>query len=153
MELEESSNQPIEEDHRKAVKPPLPVFLIAIANATLVTAAGLEKMLDQFYVGMLEFDRDDTQELDTPTGKRQFGIIYRAENFRLCFIVHEKVPEHTDMRMLGIIVKSIPVLEQKFRDAQIQYQTEHNANNGEIRLLVLDPARNWLRIEQVTNLM
>ena len=71
--------------------------LETIEDARVVASAGLEKELDAFYVGILEFERDVKAE----------GIVYKAENFRLIVEVVEGPVVRDDLRMLGVVVKSL----------------------------------------------
>ena len=52
------------------------------------------------------------------------------------------------MRMLGIVVKSLPDMMRKLTEAEIPFSRERGLTAGEERLLLLDPAGNWLRIVQ-----
>ena len=67
------------DDSRPRMPEPLPVRLMTVEDARLVGAVGLEKELDQFYVALLGFERNETQG----------NLIYQAENLRLIFEVLE----------------------------------------------------------------
>jgi hypothetical protein len=53
------------------------------------------------------------------------------------------------MRMLGVVVRSLPDLMRKLTEAEIEYARERGLVAGEERLLVMDPAGNWLRIGEL----
>ena len=60
MELDPSANIALPPaDKRAPIPEPLPVRLIAIEDVHLPAPAGKEVELDEFYVGMWEFERDD----------------------------------------------------------------------------------------------
>ena len=60
-------------DPRPVIAVPPPVKLVAIDDIHLPGASGVERDLDSFYLKILCFERDLTQQ----------GVVYRAENFRL----------------------------------------------------------------------
>ena len=123
-------------DRRPRVPEPLPVRLITIDDARLPSAAGLERELDAFYVGVLGFARHvDLEQLS-----------YRAENFSLTFEVIEPPVRRTDMRPLGIEVPSLADLELKLIEAEAEYSRRRGLLPGEEAIVMLDPAGNWLEI-------
>ena len=138
MELAPSTNFTPTKDDRPVMPPPLPVMLVTIEDARLTAAAGLECELDAFYVGLLQFEREAKDE----------GIVYKAENFKLFIEVEEGPVLRDDMRMLGVVVKSLPDLMRKFREVEIEFSRERGLTAGDERLVLLDPAGNWLRIMQ-----
>ena len=138
MELAPSTNFTPTKDDRRVMPPPLPVMLVTIEDARLAAAAGLECALDAFYVGLLQFEREAKEE----------GIVYKAENFRLWIEIQEGQVFREDMRMLGVVVKSLSDLMRKFREAEIEFSRERGLTTGDERLVLLDPAGNWLRIMQ-----
>jgi hypothetical protein len=143
MELEPSTNFRLEADRRPHLPLPPPVSLVTVEDAHLPATTGQERKLDAFYVELLQFERDP----------KQSGIVYRAENFRLWIDQIEGPVARDDMRMLGIIVRSLFELERKLVDAEIQFAKEHGVIAGEERLLLLDPTGNWLRIVQSKPIM
>jgi hypothetical protein len=125
-------------DRRPFIPPPPPVELVTVDDARLPSSVGWERDLDAFYVGILQFERDAKTD----------GIAYKAENFRIVFDLIEGPVERDDLRMLGIVVKSLGETAQKFRDAGIECSRERGLVAGEERLVLMDPAGNWLRITQ-----
>ena len=123
-------------DRRPRVPEPLPVRLATIDDARLPSAAGLERQLDAFYVGLLGFARH--ADLDQ--------ISYRAENFSLIFEVIEPPVRRTDMRPLGVEVPSLADLELKLIEAEAEYSRRRGLLPGEEAIVMLDPAGNWLEI-------
>ena len=78
---------------------------------------------------------------------------------RIAYVIYDRVKDITrgthvdDMRMMGIIVRSLEDAQRKLRDARIEFTFEHGLTAGEERLLLLDPAGNWIRITQSTQIM
>lgn len=139
MEVEEAKNTfaPPCDRRPRLVEPP-PVRLVAIDDVRLPAPAGVEVQLDSFYQAMLRFERD--AESDFP--------IYRAENFRLHFEVHEPPIQHPDMRPLGIVVSSLAALEEKLIGAELEYVRQRGLAPGQETIALLDPAGNWIEITE-----
>ena len=138
MDLEPSTNFHPVADRRAHIPVPPPVLLLTIEDARLPAPAGLERKLDAFYVDLLQFERDAKEE----------GIVYKADNFRLRFDLAEGPIQRDDMRMLGIVVKSLEEAMRKLGEAEMAFSHERGVIAGEDRLLLLDPAGNWIRIVQ-----
>jgi hypothetical protein len=139
MELESLEN-PVEliADKRPKVPEPPPVRLIAVDDCALTAPAGLEPALDDFYVGLLKFQRDPDARLMT----------YRAENFDLNFTVTEKRESRSDVRPLGIAVESLADLMLRLNDRQIEFVRQRGITPGMELILLLDPAGNCLEISE-----
>lgn len=139
MELEEANNAfaPASDRRPKLAEPP-PVRLMAVDDVRLPAPAGVEVQLDSFYLGMLRFERD--AESDFP--------VYRAENFRLHFDVHEPPIQRQDMRALGVIVPSLAALEEKLIGAELECVRQRGLAPGEETIALLDPAGNWVEITE-----
>jgi hypothetical protein len=138
MELAPSTHFVPAADLRRPLPPPPPVGLLTVEDARLAASSGLERELDAFYVGLLQFERDAQRE----------GIVYKAENQRLRIDLVEGPVRRDDMRMLGVVVKSLEDAMRKLTEAQWLYSRERGVAGGEDRLLLMDPAGNWLRIVQ-----
>jgi hypothetical protein len=116
------------------------VQLVAVADVMIPTVAGLEKELDSFYVGLLRFERDPvTQE-----------VIYRAENFRLRFHVHECPQSRQDMRPIGIAIPSLAEIIEKLTDLEIEFIRQRGISPAQESLLLRDPAGNWIELSEMT---
>jgi hypothetical protein len=126
-------------DRRPVIPVPPPVSLVAVEDVRLPATAGLERDLVGFYVGLLQLERDERRE----------GLVLRAENVRLAFDWIEGRVPRDDMRMLGVVVRSLADLMRKLTEAEIEYARERGLVAGEERLLVMDPAGNWLRIGEL----
>ena len=123
-------------DRRPRVPEPLPVKLLTIDDAHLPSAAGLERDLDSFYVGLLGFARRANLE----------EISYRADNFCLHFEVIEPPLRRDDLRPLGVEVPSLADLELRLVDGEVEYSRRRGLLPGEESIVLLDPAGNWLVI-------
>ena len=136
MELEPSAHVVLPAaDRRPLIPEPLPVRLVTVDDATLPAVAGLEVQLDEFYVGLLKFERETGDE---PT--------YRADNFRLRFKIIERFPERDNLRPLLIEVPRLPELEHELIEREIDYTRQRGVTPGEERLVLQDPAGNWVEI-------
>ncbi len=139
MELEESTGtQPVFDD-RPRMNEPIPVRLVTVADAALPAIPSLEPKLDQFYVTLLGFVRDPGEA----------GLTYQAENFRLWFALQEPLIVRDDFRPLQIEIKSLDAAEMKLREAQIEYLRQRSLTPGVERLVLKDPAGNWLELMEV----
>ena len=139
MKLEEADNTfaPPCDLRRRLAEPP-PVRLVAVDDVRMPAPAGVEVQLDSFYLGLLRFERD--AESDFP--------VYRAENFRLHFDVHEPPIRRQDMRPLGIVVSSLAALEEKLIDAELEYVRQRGLAPCQETIALLDPAGNWIEITE-----
>ena len=99
---------------------------------------GLEIQLDEFYIGLLGFQRALPPE----------SIIYHAENFDLQFDVLEPPVQRNTLRALGIEVPSLAETEQKLIDREIAYARQKSLQPGTESLLLLDPAGNWIQLTE-----
>jgi hypothetical protein len=95
----------------------------------------LEVQLDEFYVGLLKFEREESDE-----------PIYRADNFRLRFSITETFPERDNLRPLLIEVPRLSDLEHAIIDRKLDYTRQRGVTLGEERLILQDPAGNWVEI-------
>jgi hypothetical protein len=138
MELEPSANVTLPRaDRRPLIPEPIPVRLVTVDDAELVALAGLEHELDDFYIGLLKFQRDPLDEL-----------AYQAENFRIKFAISETLPERDNLRPLLIEVSRLSEIEHQLVEAEIDYTRQRGLMPGETRLLVQDPAGNWIELTE-----
>ena len=142
MELEPATGQfkPVA-DRRPRVPEPLPVKLVAVADAHLPAAAGLERKLDAFYVGLFGFERTAGA---AGAGESTEAIAYRADNFTLHIDVHEPPVKRIDLRPLAVEVPSLGALEEKLVEAEAEYERHRGLLPGEAAIVLLDPAGNWV---------
>jgi hypothetical protein len=123
-------------DRRPLIPEPLPVRLLTVEDASLCAASGLEVLLDDFYVLLLKFERDADS----------YDLIYHADNFSLHFQIIEKFPERQSLRPLMIEVPRLSEIEQQLIDRQLEYTRQRGLTPGEERLVLQDPAGNWIEI-------
>jgi hypothetical protein len=137
MELEPATRtfQP-QPDRRPRVPEPLPVRLVTIDDARVPAAAGLERQLDAFYVGVFGFARE-------PDDQR---ISYRADNFTLHVDVIEPPLRREDLRPLGVEVPSLGDLALKLVEAEVEHTRQRGLLPGEESIVLTDPAGNWLTV-------
>ena len=145
MELERSSIDfpRAPEDKRLKVPEPPPVRLVAVEDVTLDAAPADAAKLDDFYIGLLRFERD----------AKSPGRVYKAENVRLQFNVSESPDVRDDMRAIGVEVPSLADLELLLIERQVTYARERTLALGYTTFLLRDPAGNWLRIGQVKRIL
>lgn len=118
---------------------PPPVRLVAVEDVHLPGIAGLEAQLDDFYLNILQFIREQADP-----GQ----IAYKAENRRLIFSMHQQPPTREDFHIIGIEVPSLSLVQQQLIDREIEYQWLRGLTPGQDQLLVRDPAGNWIQIGQ-----
>lgn len=128
-------------DRRPRVPEPLPVKLVAVADARMPAGAGIERELDAFYVRLFGFERRADESERYPADAT---ISYRADNFTLHLSVQEPPVRRTDLRPLGVEVPSLAALESKLIEAEYEYQRQRGLLPGEISIVLLDPAGNWV---------
>jgi len=129
-------------DARPAMPEPPPVRLVAVADVALLAAAGMEKQLDDFYAGMLEFVRDE-----------QLPLAYWAENFRVVFEVSEGSATRESYRLLQVEVKSLREAEQRLIDRELEYVRQRGLVPGSESLVLLDPAGNWVELVEARRIL
>ncbi|HEY1687140.1 MAG TPA: hypothetical protein VGG19_20435 [Tepidisphaeraceae bacterium] len=123
-------------DRRPRMEEPPPVSLVAVADVVLPATCGLEHLLDDFYLGIFEFQREEE-------GK---DFCYRADNFALRFTWHEGLVQRDSLRPLGIEIASLDELARKLTDHEIEFQYERGLAPGSQSILLLDPAGNTLQV-------
>jgi hypothetical protein len=139
MELEESQGifKPVS-DYRPKLEEPPPVRLLTVEDAWLSSPAGLERELDEFYVGLLRFVREEGVE----------GIVYRSESFRLFFDVVETPRERLDYRPLRIEVPLLRDLETALVEREMEYTRQKGILPGQDSIALLDPAGNYVEVSE-----
>jgi hypothetical protein len=125
-------------DRRPRMEEPLPVKLVTVDDAILLTSAGLERDLDAFYVDLLGFVRMGSG----------YELVYRAENYNLHFRTGEPPVRRESLRALGVEVLSLVETEQKLIDLQIEYTWQKGLMPGHQSISLTDPAGNWLELTE-----
>jgi hypothetical protein len=125
-------------DLRPRMPEPLPVRLMVVEDVHFQVVAGLERELDRLYVGLLRFERECEYE----------QLVYRADNARIIFNVIEVPSPRASLRPLGIEVPSLAEMETKLFEAQIECTRQRGLTPGMDVLLLLDPAGNWLELNE-----
>jgi len=137
MELEQTDKAfEVSQDRRPRIPEPPPVSLVAVADVWLPSVCGLERELDDFYIGLLRFERDVQVE----------EICYRAENFRLRFELCECRPQREVVRPLGIAIEGFADITPKLDEEEIEYTLQRGLTPGGNSLLLRDPAGNWVEL-------
>jgi hypothetical protein len=131
-------------DRRPHMPDPPPVRLVAIEDVQVPVPAGLEVQLDDFYIQLLRFERDRHD---------RSRIIYRAENFRLCFDVLEVPAARGDFRPITLDVPSLSGLQQQLIDREIEFEWQRGLTAGHDTLLLQDPAGNWVQVGEIRLLL
>jgi hypothetical protein len=129
------------EDRRPRIEEPPPVRLISIDDCMLWAPAGLERQLDEFYVGLLKLEREETSGDDSG-----HELVYRAENFRVRIQVLERPAQREDFRPLTLVVDSVNDLARRLTEAEIDFHRHRGLVPGLDNLLLSDPAGNPVSI-------
>lgn len=129
------------EDRRPKIEQPPPVRIMAIGDCMLWAPAGLERQLDEFYVGILKFEREEIT-----AGEVGHELVYRAENFRVRIQILERPAMREDFRPLTLVVESLNELVARLAEAETGYQRERGLVPGHDNLLLTDPAGNPVAI-------
>lgn len=138
IELEESHHSLApNEDHRPPMPEPPPVRLLAVADVHLPAAAGKEPELDAFYIDLLQFEREVSDDE---------VLIYKADNFRLIFDILEPPITRDELRPTGILIRSLVVLQQQLIDREITFEWQRGIAPGMHQIVLQDPAKNWVSI-------
>jgi catechol-2,3-dioxygenase len=123
-------------DRRPRMEEPPPVSLVAVADVKLPAMRGLEHLLDDFYVGLLGFLKEEDGEVHC----------YRAENFCLRFDWREGLVERDSLRPLAIEIESLATLQGTLVEREIEFQIERGLVPGSQSILVADPAGNIVQV-------
>lgn len=129
------------EDDRPHLPEPPPVALAAVQDVRLPMVAGLERALDEFYVGLLRFERTAGSG-----GGVTEGPAYRGENHSLVFHVTEVPEERKGCRPVGIVTPFFGEVIQALEEQNRDYELVRGLGPGSISLLIQDPAGNWVEI-------
>jgi hypothetical protein len=124
-------------DRRPRIPEPLPVRLVAVEDVRLSALMEAARDLDEFYVGLMGFEREHIQSEN----------IYRAENLRLRISL-TTTPPPRDLRPLGIEVVSLADVERRLIEREMEYEVQKSLLPGRRTLLLLDPGGNWVSISE-----
>jgi hypothetical protein len=106
--------------------------------------------LDDFYVTMLQLERDESAGQSSPRNRSQDcagEIVYKAENVRLRLAVHEPpLPARGDMRPIAVEVRSLADAEVRIIARELEYERLRALVAGQDTLMLRDPAGNWVAI-------
>ncbi len=151
LEVESSSIDfnPIR-DPRKHMPDLPPVLVEAVEDVELYAVAGLEKELDGFYIDLLKFERV-TASFNQYTQKRAAEynnpcIIYRGENALVFFEVIEVPPLREDFRPLQLQIWHFNDFIEAIEKLELEYERQRGITPGLERILLQDPAGNWVSI-------
>lgn len=139
IELEPSQGKfKPEPDRRVRMDEPLPVRIVAVADVRLPATAGMEKQLEDFYVGLWQFARDAVFD----------GLAFHADNFRVVFEFREGLIVHEDMRPLCVEVLSLAEAQHKLTEREIEHLRQKALQPGSESILLQDPAGNWVELTE-----
>jgi hypothetical protein len=128
-------------DKRPAIPQPPPVHLVAIDDVHLPAPIGLRDHLDRCYLTALGF-------LAEPARDNAAAIVYRADNFRLCFDLKQPPLQRDGVRVTVIQVVSLPDVRQRLIDQKIEHETVRGLDPGSELVILRDPAGNWLALAE-----
>jgi hypothetical protein len=130
-------------DRRPLMPEPPPVRLVAVEDVQAKAPAGAETALDDFYVTMLQLERENSLSSSQDSADE---IVYKAENVRLRLVVREPPLAHADMRPIGVEVRSLALTEAKIVERELEYERLKALVAGQDTLMLRDPAGNWIAI-------
>jgi hypothetical protein len=136
LTLEPSTAFTPEVDPRPRMPEPPPVRLLAVNDVTLPAPVGAERWLDEFYIGLLRFQKDESEPRPA----------YRAERFRVLFNPFEGPFTRDWYGVLRIEVPCLADAEKALADRQVEYTRQRGLLPGTESLLLLDPAGNWIEL-------
>jgi hypothetical protein len=126
-------------DRRERVPEPLPVKLISIDDVHLPAPAGAEHLLDQLYVGILQMIKVSADHE---------RLVYRADNFDLVFELAERPVPHDSLVATQIEIPSLRAAMEHLTAAEIEFDRARGLVPGDDRLVFLDPAGNWINLQE-----
>jgi len=106
---------------------PPPVRLTAIEDVAAMAPEGVERALDDFYVAMLQLERD-------PNSRN--SVVYRAENFRLMIEIKSSPLSRDDMRPIAVEVLSLVDAESRIIAREFEYQRIKGLTAGSDQLML-----------------
>ena len=130
-------------DRRPTMPEPPPVRRVAIEDVSLPATQAEIAKLDAFYIGLLRFERDGNAS----------GIVYKAENARLHIRPVADDAPREEMRAMGVEVPSLRDLELLLVHREIPFIKERGIAVGHLKVLLQYPARNWLRLGEMTRIL
>jgi len=125
----------------KGVVPELDVWLVSVADVHLPCAAGVDHLLDAFYVELLGMQRLDGNKQST-----ELAHVFRTDNFCLILEIMDRPVEHERIRPTMIGLPSVPQLERKLIEREINFERVTNLTRGQDYLLIMDPAGNYVGV-------
>ena len=141
-ELEPATGQRPTVDGRPRMDEPLPVRLVAVEDVRMPAPAGIEVQLEEFYVGVLGFERVAPET----------ELHYRSENFTLHFELQEARVEHDDLRPQGIEIPSLAEIELKLIEGEYAYVRQRGVMPGTETIVMRDPAGNWIELLELRSI-
>jgi hypothetical protein len=161
-------------DKRPILTEPPPVQLVAVADVVLPMPPGTESALDEFYIGLLRFERDDVDPPrarlsepvlgddvpkipparqkpplpELPPGALQ-GPVYRAEKHRISLHVIEPPITRDSLRAVQVLVPSLPAVRHWLDEHEVEYTLQRGVVPGQQSILTQDPAGNWIEIMEL----
>jgi hypothetical protein len=141
-------------DRRPMMPEPPPVRLVAVEDLRGAAPAGVETALDDFYVTMLQLEREAQSARQSARQSKRGRpqecadeIVYKAENARLRMSVLEApLPPRADMRPIGVEVRSLADAEAKIIARELEYERLRAIVAGQDTLMLRDPAGNWVAL-------
>jgi hypothetical protein len=141
--LEESTSRASKPDKRVHMPEPPPVWLIAVEDVHIIAPPGIEKELNDFYVMLLRF------ECSPDLGK----VVYKAENFRLIVDIVEPPIVRGGYQPIMVEVPVLRDTEQGLIERELEYDRQKGLIPGHDKLVLLDPAGNWVEISEFRRVM
>ena len=137
IEVEEAGGEveATAEDRRAKMPEPLGVRLVAVGDVRLPVGAGSEGEMDGFYVKLLGLAREEGE-----------GLVYRADNFRLCFEAIHGFITHDTYRPVQIEVLRLGETELRLIEEEVEHERTRGLTPGSESLVLRDPSGNWVEV-------
>src|SRR5688572_11734406 len=145
LNLEEPTSHAMKPEELPRMPEPLPVWIAAVEDVTMVAQCGLELEHDDLYVKVLLMEKEQPPE--------DGWWAYRADNVRVRFQIKEGLLARESYRPLQVVLPSLKEVEARLFEHEIEYTKERGLTPGSKMILVLDPSGNRVEVTERVELL